>query len=154
MALVLSGLAFARGEMRQHREKQRRLATGPSEDLREAVADIRTLFENVIGSSGKTDEFFSDEENRQTFQRVVDLTGRVEDPNLRSSLERISSAWRDVSALAPPQRVRMYSAGQTNPTYVQEDIEDRAKHQRQVEEAEHGKDASESALLRLNKLDR
>ena len=140
--------------MRQRRENKRRLATGPSEDLRGALTDIRALFGIVISSGGKTDRFFSDEENKRKGQRVVDLTGRVEDADLRASLDRINATWGKAGDHAPPKRVRVYFAGESNPTYIQQDIEDRGQLQKQVEEAEHGRDASESALLRLNKLDR
>jgi hypothetical protein len=59
-ALLLSGFAVVRGETRQSREKKRRLATGPSEEFREALADMRSVFGTIVKSSGKRAPFFDE----------------------------------------------------------------------------------------------
>jgi hypothetical protein len=57
-ALALSGFAVIRGEMREHRDKRRRRATGPAEDLREAIISIRTLFAEIASMGGQPFSFF------------------------------------------------------------------------------------------------
>ena len=155
LALGLSGYAVILGEVRSRRDRGRQLAVGPADELRSALADLRTLLSDVA-NVGQRKPFFTDPTRKQSGQRLSDLAARVSDTPLREQLDRTSGAWDTCFALAPAKRGgRVHIPGQPDPPgYRQKDAEDGAAFEKQCAAANDGIEASRAALDRLNELER
>ncbi|MCX4558106.1 hypothetical protein OHA02_18090 [Streptomyces phaeochromogenes] len=136
--------------------RRHHLALGPSADeLREALEAARTHFEDITSAGGRRVDWFQDDERRETDRRIENLRERLQDERLRSELNGIIAAWRSANGHAPPRRViGGYIGDYPTPADQQEQREAQAAYGRQVPAAEAGLSHVQSAVRRLNELER
>ncbi len=140
LALGVSIVALVRGESTRKREEFRRRAIGPSKDIREMVGRARTLFIEVISLGGKDRSYFLAEDRKILGKEIRDLIGQVNDDELRDLFVQIADAWDFTAANSPPE-------------LRPEDVDYGVRRDEEVEQAELGEAACESALTRLNELE-
>lgn len=140
LALGVSMVALVRGQTNKRREDLRRRAMGPSKDVRETVGRARTLFIEVISLGGKDRSYFLAEDRKIIGREIRDLIGQVDDDELRDLFVQIATAW-DYAAANSPLKHRP------------QDVDSAARRDEELEQAELGEAACESALTRLNELE-
>jgi hypothetical protein len=123
--------------------------------VREALTTARSLFGEIIDERGCDASWFLAEERRDTGQRLKDLSQRRDDPELRQAMVSVAQAWGDASGSAPPSRVMMaYADMPETPQEQRRRQRYAAARARQVDVAREGIERVETALKRLNKLER
>ncbi|MEV6759529.1 hypothetical protein AB0N16_02550 [Streptomyces sp. NPDC051105] len=82
-----------------------RVALGADHDkLREQLASMRGLFEEITTQGGLTSSWFLDKDRREVARGLRDLSERRTDKLLKNALSKIAEAWDEAFAVAPPDR--------------------------------------------------
>ncbi|MFF3874682.1 hypothetical protein [Streptomyces sp. NPDC001978] len=135
--------------------RRHRVALGPADDeLREALTAIRTLFEDISAHGGRRADWFMAEERRETARRIQDLAERRKDGILRERLAGVTRAWDEAFAVAPPMRVLDGVLDPNEPSESRDAREDHRRLGKQSVTASMALDRVQSALKRLNELER
>ena len=140
LALGISVVALVRGEARKKRGDILHSTMGPSKDIRETVGRARTCFIEVISLGGRERSYFLAEDRKTIGREIRDLIGQVKDDELRDLFVQIAMAWDYAAANSPSQ-------------HRPDDVDHAARRTEELEQAELGEAACESALTRLNELE-
>lgn len=136
--------------------RQHHVALGPAADeLREALEAARTRFDDIVSAGGRRADWFQDEERRETDRKIEDLAERLTDEKLRTALTGVVAAWRVAFGAAPPRRI-IGGYMENYPTRQDRGEQAAAEKQfaQQVQAAQAGQSDAQSALRRLNELER
>lgn len=136
--------------------RRHHVALGPAADeLREALEAARTCFEDITSAGGRRADWFQDEERRDTDRKIEDLADRLKDEKLRTALTGVIAAWRSAFGHAPPRRI-IGGYMDSYPTRQEqgEQAATEARFALQVQAAHAGQSDLQSALRRLNELER
>ncbi|MFF7749811.1 hypothetical protein ACFZCP_11245 [Streptomyces sp. NPDC007971] len=145
------GLGARKVWLRRHH-----LALGPAADgLRDALEASRTRFEDIISAGGRRADWFEDEGRRDTDRKIEDLAERLKDEKLRTALTGVVAAWRSAFGHAPPRRIiGGYMEDYPTPRQEGEQAADEQRFALQVQAAQAGQLDAQSAMRRLNELER
>jgi hypothetical protein len=105
VALGFSAFAVIQGERRARADERQRRAVGPdAEALRDAVIDVRGVFEAAV-QRGRDKRYWRKE--RGALKTLRDNAGRALDRDLGISLGAIIATWDEAAQAAPPSsRIR------------------------------------------------
>ncbi|MEU9641327.1 hypothetical protein [Streptomyces sp. NPDC048188] len=144
--------------------RRHKLALGPDDgELRTQLIELRAWLETI--PSGTRADWFMASERKEAARRLRDAAGRRTDRTLRLSLVRIANTWDEIFALAPPPpRMVFRPLGGTRDdrgAYTEarraealRDAADLERFQKMAERAGSALREVESALSRLNELER
>jgi hypothetical protein len=124
------------------------LGPAPNE-ARAAIEAARAAFDEIVAHGGR-DALFFDNENADVGRTLRDNAGRLGDPALKASIQRIADAWDKAFALAAPHQY-VYDLNEvlrSNP-----DPEEMRRRGEQSEVAHQGQGECAAALSRLNALE-
>ncbi|MFJ8595506.1 hypothetical protein [Streptomyces sp. NPDC093598] len=136
--------------------RRHKVALGPDDEaVRLALTTARGLFREIIDQRGFEVTWYLAEERRDAGQRLKDLSRRRDDPQLVEAMTLVAQAWADAAAGAPPSRIMMTYGDEPQ---TPRELRRRRKHdearERQVDSARVGIERVETALERLNTLER
>ncbi|WP_326571357.1 hypothetical protein OIE69_08655 [Actinacidiphila glaucinigra] len=145
--LVTSGTLIRKGWHRRHK-----LALGPADnEVRDALKSVRSLFEDITGG-GKSVDWFTDDERRETDRALRDLAERRTDKPLKAAMNKVADSWNEAFSYAPPPRV-LFTVGVETAGERQERLDRLERTAKQVEFAHLGLLHVKAALARLNELE-
>ena len=77
-AIALSATigTFLWNERKWSRQRKARLAIGPAQEIRTAISEARTRFDDISALGGRDTSYFERQENRSTGLQLHDLSGR------------------------------------------------------------------------------
>lgn len=152
---VSSGL-LSYNELRKRWNKRRQAALGPVADqLRFALEDARRAFDDIVATPQRTPWFMAPA-RRELGQKLDDLSLRFSDSQLKIYVLEAIVAWNQAFANAPGVKEgKGTQDGHGDWVPAPEQIaEDQVRLARQSVIAQEGRKATESALERLNDLER
>ncbi|MFF1603619.1 hypothetical protein ACFVYV_40295 [Streptomyces mirabilis] len=122
------------------RVRRRKVALGPDDDvLRQELTAARKQFKAILAQGGVPMAWFDDEERVETAQRLLDLTRRRQDADLRRYVLTVCMSWERVSVYAP------VGTGNASAAFEPSAL--------QIASAEHGVTYVQKALTRMNELE-
>ncbi|MCC5031886.1 hypothetical protein DMH02_001035 [Streptomyces sp. WAC 00631] len=139
--------------------RRHQLALGPeAEELRKQLTEFRALLEEVRSGYHRSD-WFLHEGRREASRALRDAASRRDDPALKLALNRLATAWDQIFALAPPPRTKVRFLGGVEEVRQQrnaalQDARDIDKIHQMTELAQRAQLDVQSALSRLNELER
>ncbi|MDL2077846.1 hypothetical protein QNN03_15520 [Streptomyces sp. GXMU-J15] len=139
--------------------RRHHLALGPeAEGLRTQLTELRALLDELTSGRHRSD-WFMHEDRRETGRALRDAAGRRDDPGLKLSLDRLAEAWDEIFALAPQPRAKLRFLGGVEEVRQQrhaalQDAEDLERIHQMTELAHTAQLDVQSALSRLNELER
>lgn len=125
-----------------------------SGDVRRVLFAIREFLLGLTAHGGLDTPAFLEDGPRRNEQELKDLLGRLNDHKLRKACSAVYESWKRVWASAPPRpgpRIYILEAP-PDPEYAAEDADRAQRHFRQTEEAHTCIDLIETALARVNRL--
>ena len=150
-ALAVAGLSYRLSHRQWKSQRERQRLLGDVDEIRAAIVAARRRFMDIMNAGGRSSDYFLADENRETAERLMDAADRADDDLLSNEMREAAGAWTDAWACAsPPPR------DSTGKVITTDEIgtHKKQRNERQGDRADSGFWSCESALARLNVLDR